>query len=337
MFPQSTKNNSGIVIIPLLTRGLLLLVSTLATIATSAPAATCSHRGELDALFCDEDRNLTADAPVDPSRLRNPPALLMSYSPQEDTGSYEKLWAPFVTHLGQCTGKPVRFFQVHSSAAVVEAFRSGRIHFSLLATGDTPFAVNVAGAVPYAGIGGNKGLLGYHVVTLVRKDSAFRKLADLKGKRVAHTAPSSNSGNMAPRALFPAEGLVPDKDYKVIYSGKHDNSILGVLRGDYDAAAVADDVLDRLVTRGTVKAADFRVIFTSKPFPAGSMVFAHDLAPAVVKSIRDCTLNYRFSRQLVEAFQGSDRFVPLDYKRDFDSVREVAQASGEMKKKETAR
>lgn len=321
----------------MLTRGLLLVISMLATLAAGAPAATCSHRGELDAVFCDDDRDLTADAPSDPTRLRNPPALLMSYSPQEDTGSYEKLWAPFVAHLGQCVGKPVRFFQVHSSAAVVEAFRSGRIHFSLLATGDTPFAVNVAGAVPYAGIGSARGLLGYHVVTLVGADSAFRKLANLKGKRVAHTAPSSNAGNMAPRALFPAEGLVPDKDYKVIYSGKHDNSILGVLRGDYDAAAVADDVLDRLVSRGVVKATDFRAIFTSKSFPAGSMVFAHDLAPALVKSIRDCTFNYKFSPSLVAAFQGSDRFVPLDYKRDFDSVRQVARASGEMKTKEIAR
>jgi phosphonate transport system substrate-binding protein len=303
----------------------------------AAAEVACTNRGDLDAAFCDENSDLTADPPTDASRLRNPSALLMSYSPQEDTGTYEKLWAPYVAHLGKCIGKPVRFFQVHSSAAVVEAFRSGRIHFSLLATGDTPFAVNVAGAVPYAGIGGPKGLLGYRVVVIVRRDSSFTRLADLKGKRVAHTAPSSNSGNMAPRALFPAEGLVPDKDYKVIYSGKHDNSILGVLRGDYDAAAVADDILERLASNGVVKAADFRVLYTSRSFPAGSMVFAHDLAPPLIKSIRDCTLNYKFSPELAAAFQGSDRFVPLDYKRDFENVRQVANASGELKKKDSTR
>ncbi len=153
--------------------------------------------------------------------------MLLSYSPQEDTAAYEKMWAPFVAHMAQCVGRKIRFFQVFSSAAVVEALRSGRIQFSLLATGDTPFAVNVAGAVPYAGIGGGnapvkgigKDLLSYHVVVLVKQDSPFMKLADLKGKRVAHTAASSNSGNMAPRALFPAQGLTPDKDYQVIYSG----------------------------------------------------------------------------------------------------------------------
>ncbi len=293
----------------------------------------CQHRGNLDPLYCDEDLDLTADTPRDPSKLRNPASLLLSYSPQEDTATYEKLWAPYVDHMAQCSGRKARLFQVQSSAAVVEAFRSGRIQFSMLATGDTPFAVNVAGAVPYAGIGSRIGnvdsLLRYHVVVLVKNDSPFRKLADLAGKRVAHTAPSSLSGNMAPRALFAAEGLTPDKDYKVIYSGKHDNSITGVLRGDYDAAAVADDVLDRMLTRGLVKPNEYRLIYKSKPFPSGSMVLAHDLEPALAKAIRECTLSYRFSPELVQAFQGSDRYVPLNYKHDFEGVREVVLKSGE--------
>ena len=290
---------------------------------------TCKHRGDLDTIYCDEDHDLTADPPMDPAKFRDPASLLLSYSPQEDTAAYEKLWAPFVEHMAQCVGRKIRFFQVFSSAAVVEALRSGRIQFSLLATGDTAFAVNVAGAVPYAGIGRGGGLLGYHVVVLVKRDSPFVKLADLRGKRVAHTAASSHSGNMAPRALFPAEGLTPDKDYKVIYSGKHDNSISGVLRGDYDAAVVADDVLDRMLTRGLVTPGDFRIIHKSKPFPAGSLVLAHDLEPSLARKLRACTMAYAFSPELAAAFQGADRYVPLNYRRDFESVREVARKSGE--------
>ena len=292
------------------------------------PLDACTHRGDLSPLYCDEDHDLTADAPKDKTKWRNPASLLLSYSPQEDTAAYEKLWAPYVSHMTQCVDRPTKFLQVFSSAAAIEALRSGRIQFSLLATGDTPFAVNIGGAVPYAGIGGAKQLLSYHVVVLVQNESAFKKLADLKGKRVAHTAPSSNSGNMAPRALFPAEGLTPDKDYKVIYSGKHDNSVMGVLNGDYDAAAVADDVLDRMLSRGLVKPGTYRIIYKSKPFPAGSMVLAHDLDPALAAKLKTCTLSYAFSPELKTAFQGSDRFLPLDYRRDFESVREVAQNSG---------
>ena len=56
---------------------------------------------------------------------------------------------------------------------------------------------------------------------------------------------------MAPLALFPPQGLTPDKDYKILFSGKHDSSVMGVNSGDYDAAAV-----DELIAR--VDAEDLR-------------------------------------------------------------------------------
>jgi phosphonate transport system substrate-binding protein len=59
------------------------------------------------------------------------------------------------------------------------------------------------------------------------------------------------------------------------------------------------------------------------------MVLAHDLEPSLAAKLRTCTLSYAFSAELKTAFQGSDRYVPLDYKRDFESVREVAFKSGE--------
>ena len=98
----------------------------------------------------------------------------------------------------------------------------------------------------------------------------IQTMADLKGKRVAHTAPTSNSGNQAPRALFPALGVVPDKDYKVIYSGSHDQSMLGVVAGDYDAAPVASEVVERMAARKLYQSGRREVIWESQPFPTTS-------------------------------------------------------------------
>lgn len=293
--------------------------------------AACAQRGELDALFCDENGDMTADLPKDASKWKNPETLLLTYSPTEDSATYEKMWMPYVDHLSQCTARKVRFFPVYSSAATVEAIRSGRVQISLLSAGDIPFAVNLGGAVPIAIHGDSTGrITAYHLIVVVKKDSPYQKLADLKGKRVAHVSPSSNSGNLAPRALFPAEGLVPDQDYKVIYSGKHDNSIAGVQNSDYDAAAVADDILARMIQRGLVKEDELRVLYTSEPFPAGGLAVAHDLAPPLAQKINECTFSFRFTPELASAFPGRDRMVKLDYKRDFASVRKVAAASGEQ-------
>src|SRR3546814_19934238 len=92
-------------------------------------------------------------------------------------------------------------------------------------------------------------------------------MADLKGKRVAHTSPTSNSGNLAPRALFPKLGVTADKDYKVVYSGSHDQSMLGVVAGDYDAAPVASDVVDRLAGPNLCNPKDVKIISASKSLP----------------------------------------------------------------------
>ena len=221
------------------------------------------------------------------------------------------------------------FYQVQSNAAEIEAMRSGRLHVGGFSTGPTAFAVNIAGAVPFAVKGTEKEFQGYNLITIVKKDSPYQKLADLKGKKVAHTSPSSNSGHMAPVALFPKEGLTPDKDYKIVFSGKHDNSVMGVNSGDYDAAAVASDVFHRMAGRGQVKEEDFRIIYRSAKFPTSSCAYAHDLAPALRDKMLKCFYDYRFPAEMQKAFDGADRFFPITFQKDWAVVRQVAEGGGE--------
>src|SRR6195256_6045558 len=231
---------------------------------------SCSNRGDLDLLYCDENKDLVADAPRDPKKFKNPSTLVFTYTPVEDPAVYENVFKPFTNYLSKCVDKRVVFYQVQSNAAEIEAMRSGRLHVGGFSTGPTAFAVNIAGAVPFAVKGDAKDFQGYNLIVIVKKDSPYQKLADLKGKKFAHTSPSSNSGHMAPLALFPPQGLTPDKDYKILFSGKHDSSVMGVNSGDYDAAAVASDVYHRMGVRGQIKEENFRIIYRSEKFPTSS-------------------------------------------------------------------
>src|SRR5436309_4007121 len=134
---------------------------------------------------------------------------------------------------------------------------------------------------------------------------------------------------MAPMALFPGEGLTPDKDYKIIFSGKHDQSVMGVNSGDYDAGAVASDVFHRMGERGQVKESDFRIIYRSQKFPTSSFAYAHDLDPKLVDKMLGCFYDYRFPPEMQKAFDGADRFFPINYKTTWDVVRAVAKGSGQ--------
>ncbi|MBI5909661.1 MAG: phosphate/phosphite/phosphonate ABC transporter substrate-binding protein [Betaproteobacteria bacterium] len=310
-----------------------LLSSALFALACAPTFAqdACKNRGDLDPQYCDENKDLVADPPKDVKKFKNPATIVFTYTPVEDPAVYEKVFKPFTDHLAQCTGKRVVFYQVQSNAAEIEAMRSGRLHVGGFSTGPTAFAVNLAGAVPFAVKGYADHFQGYQLWLIVKKDSPFQKITDLKGKRVAHTSASSNSGNLAPRALFPPLGLVPDQDYKVLYSGKHDQSILGVNTGDYDAAPIASDVFERMARRGTVKEGDFRVLYKSQTFPTSSFAYAHDLEPALRDKMLKCFYDYRFPPEMQSAFEGADRFFPVTFQKDWEVVRKVDESAGEKK------
>jgi len=297
--------------------------------ATVWAEEACKNRGTLDVLYCDEDNDLVADPPKDPAKWRDPSTLVFTYTPVEDPAVYRDAFKPFQDYLSELTGKRVVYYTVQSNAAEIEAMRSGRLHVAGFSTGPTGFAVNLAGAVPLAVKGTATEFQGYNLILIVRKDSPFEKVTDLKGKRVAHTSQSSNSGNLAPRTLFPKLGLVPDQDYEVLYSGKHDQSVLGVASGDYDAAPVASDVFYRMARRGTVNEEDFRILYKSPPFPTSSFAYAHDLHPDLVKKIREAFETFRFTPEMQETFGGADRFYAITYKDDWAVIREIAVNAGE--------
>ncbi len=295
---------------------------------TAFAADDCKNRGELDTNYCDEDKNMVAEAPKDKSKWKDPNTLVFAYTPIEDPAVYANLFKGFTEHLAACTQKKVVYYTVQSNAAQIEAMRSGRLHIAGLASGETGFAVNLAGAVPFAIKGNKDGPRMYRQVVVVKKDSPFKALADLKGKKVAHTAPSSNSGHLAPLALFPKEGITPGKDYNILFSGKHDQSLAGVLKGDYDAAPITSDIYDRWIMRGQMKADDTRIIYRSGQFPTSAFALSHDLTPVLADKIKKCFFDYKFSAELQKEFLGDDRFLQVDYKKDWELVRAVAQASG---------
>jgi phosphonate transport system substrate-binding protein len=309
-----------------LSAALLLGASVFAVPAAAQDA--CANRGQLDTMYCDANRDLVADAPTDPAKWRDPSALVWAYTPVEDPAVYANVFKPLTDHLSRCTGKRMVYYPVQSNAAEIEAMRSGRLHFAGFSTGPTGFAVNLAGAVPFAAKGLGEEVRGYNLLAIVKASSPYQKVADLKGKKVAHTSPSSNSGNLAPRVLFPDLGLKADEDYKPVMSGGHDKSVLGVGTGDYDMAAVASDVFERMAIRGTIKAADYRVIYKSPVFPTSSFAHAHDLKPELAAKLKDCFFSFRFTPEMTKEFNGDDRFLPITYQKEWAVVRDVAEKSG---------
>ncbi len=291
----------------------------------AAQMTACSHRGDLAERYCDDNRDLVADLPLDSADWVNPDTLFFSYVPVEDPALYKGMFQPFMEHLEKVTGKNVRFFSAQSYAAQIEALRSGRLHVAGLSTGSTPFGVNIAGFNPFAIMGTDAGQYGYKMQVITQADSDIESIQDLKGKTVAHTEQASNSGNQAPRALLTSQfGVVPGEDYEVTYSGGHDRSILGVANGDYAAAPVASSVLDRMADRGAVDMDDLRIIHQSQSFPTTSFGYAHNLHPNLQRLVQKAFFTFEFAgTKLGKEFADVDQFIPITYKHHWNVIRTI--------------
>jgi phosphonate transport system substrate-binding protein len=295
----------------------------------TAQSTACAQRGDLDAQYCDANRDLLADTP---SKTVQPSKLVIGITATEDAGAARKTYGPLMDHLGTCLKKDIEMYPPVREGAVMEAQRNGIVHIGQYATGATLFAVNFAGAIPFAAKG--KAALsrydGYTLRLIVRADSPYKQVGDLKDKKIAHTTQSSNSGNLAPRALFPELGLRPEADYKVEFSGSHEKSMMGVRLGLYDAAAIASDVLERLIAKGEMKSTDFRSLYESDPFPPDMFSMSHNLDPKLQQQIRKCFSEFQFPDAVSRLLEGNNRFYPVDYRKDWQIVRLIAKSAGRM-------
>ena len=298
---------------------------------TQAIAAEDCPRGALDEQYCDRDGDLTADTPSDAANLVDPDTIIFAYTPVEDPAVYREAWADFLTHMEQVTGKKVQFFPVQSNAAQIEAMRSGRLHVAGFNTGSNPLAVNCAGFVPFTIMAGLDGSFGYEMEIITHPDSGIDSVEDIKGRTLAFTSPTSNSGFKAPSALLKAEfDMLAERDFTPTFSGKHDNSILGVANKDYDAASIANSVKARMIKRDVVKDEDLKVLYKSQTFPTTGYGYAYNLTPELQQQIRESFETFEWEgTTLKEEFEknGEGQFIPITYQEHWDVIRTIDAAN----------
>ena len=98
---------------------------------------------------------------------------------------------------------------------------------------------------------------------------------------------------------------------------------------DYDAAAIANEVMIRMFERKVVDPAKIRTIYKSDTFPTTSYGMAHNLDPQLQEKIKEAFFTYPWEGSALKAeFKTEDRFVPITYKKDWSVIRKIDEASG---------
>jgi phosphonate transport system substrate-binding protein len=305
------------------------ILALLAGLVVSFPALA---EFKLDSRFTDADGDLIADIPSDPAQQVDPDTIIFAYTPVEDPAVYAQVWDGFLKHMESVTGKKVQFFPVQSNAAQIEAMRAGRLHVAGFNTGSNPLAVACAGFRPFTMMAAEDGSFGYEMEIITYPGSGIEKVEDLKGKQLAFTSETSNSGFKAPSAILKADyGFIAGEDFEPVFSGKHDNSILGVANKDYPAAAIANSVLARMIDRDVIKPEQVVSIYKSQTFPTTGYGIAYNLTPDLQAKIQDAFFSFEWEGSaLKEEFSksGEGQFVPITFQEHWAVIRKIDEANG---------
>jgi len=163
-------------------------------------------------------------------------------------------------------------------------------------------------------------------------DSGIEEVEDIKGKQMAFTSETSNSGFKAPSAILKAEyGMEAGTDFEPVFSGKHDNSILGVANKDYPAAAIANSVKRRMIERDVVQADQLVTVYTSQTFPTTGYGTAHNLTPELQDKIKEAFFSFDWEgTKMAEEFgrSGDEQFIPITFQNEWSVIRTIDEANG---------
>jgi phosphonate transport system substrate-binding protein len=179
-------------------------------------------------------------------------------------------------------------------------------------------------------MGGERGILGYEMEIITHPASGIKTPADLKGRRIAFTSPTSNSGFKVPSVLLRSEfGLEAERDYNTVFAGRHENSVLGVAQRDYDAAAIANEVMHRMMARNVVRKDQIVTVYKSSTFPTAAFGLAFNIDPQLATRIHDAFFSFPWAGSaLAKEFAALNvsKFMPITYRDDWAVVRKIDAA-----------
>jgi phosphonate transport system substrate-binding protein len=193
---------------------------------------------------------------------------------------------------------PVKMHQATDYAGTIEALKARKLEFARFGPAAYAQAWLITGGKvePIVVETDSDGLVGYHSVVVVKADSPYKSLADVRGKSFAYADPTSNSGFVAPTFFLREDGINPETFFgRTGFSGSHENSILAILNGTYDAAATwwtneERNNVARMEGKGMIPAGQTRVIWKSPKLPGSPWAIHTDLPTTLKTDVRTTLL-----------------------------------------------
>jgi phosphonate transport system substrate-binding protein len=237
------------------------------------------------------------------------PKITMGIITSENEADRVKRWAPIRQYLSKGLGVPVEERLAIDYAGVIEAMRAKKIELAYFgpASFSQAWIVTDGQVEPLVSRLNKDGSFGYHSVVVVKANSPYKTIEDLRGKKLAFADPNSTSGHQAPRYFLTEAGFDPDKFFgQTAFSGSHENSVIALLNGTFDAAATwwhseQDNNFARMEEKKMIPPGQVRMIWKSPNLPDSPWSMPLWLPAEMRSDVRELVM--RMPQDGKEAFQ----------------------------------
>jgi phosphonate transport system substrate-binding protein len=237
----------------------------------------------------------------------------------------------FRAKMEEALGVPVKLFTPADYDGVIQGLLGGSLDYAWLGASayakiylTDPEAVEVKLTKQNA-----DGSTGYYSIGFTRKDTGITSMDDAKGKTFAFADPNSTSGYLVPGAELTAKyGKLEDYFAEVKMSGGHEQTIVGVANGDFDAGVSWADGLGnwedgynsgafrKAADAGLVDMSNLVEIWRSTLIPEGPMVVRKALPQEVKDKVTVLTADlWETDKDCAYAVAAGDAkdFVPVEH------------------------
>lgn len=210
----------------------------------------------------------------------------------------------FSDHVKETLGVDLDLYLASEYSGVIQAIAAGQIEvMDMGASGYAAAWIETNGGVePLVVPQETDGSIGYYSVMFVRADSDIETFEDTKGRSFAWADPNSSSGYLFPLVSLRGRGIEPEEHFSnVVFSGGHEQSIIGVLDGAYDIAVTWTNDPEKhtrggihmMLERGLLEANDIRIIWQSDLIPNPVIAVRSDVPQEMKDDLRNMFLNMR--------------------------------------------
>jgi phosphonate transport system substrate-binding protein len=227
------------------------------------------------------------------------PTLTLGVITSENEADRIQRYKPVRAYLEKKLGVKIKWRSATDYAGIIEGVKARKIEIARFgpASYAKAWLVTKGKVEPLVGELDKKGSFGYNAVVVVKQDSPYQSIEDLKGKKFAFADPNSTSGHQAPRYFLSEKGIDADTFFgKVAFSGSHENSVMALLNGTFDAAATwwrseERSNMKRMEDKKMIAPGQWRIIWKSPKLPSSPWAMATWMPEKMRDEVRDVLFN----------------------------------------------